>query len=87
LSRLLIGDGTSKKELTQSMKVKAKVGDRIHLEAERVGQHGRAGVVEEVLASEPLRLRVRWDDGHSSVVAPASGAALIESVSAPSKTG
>jgi hypothetical protein len=58
--------------------MKAKAGDRIVVEAEKVGQSTRTGVVEEVLASEPPRLRVRWDDGHSTVFAPTGGAARIE---------
>jgi hypothetical protein len=58
--------------------VKCEVGDRIRIESERVGQQPRAGVVEEVLMQDPPRLRVRWDDGHESIVAPASGAAMVE---------
>lgn len=48
--------------------MKAEVGDRIVVEAEKVGQSTRTGVVEEVLAPEPPRLRVRWDDGRSTKV-------------------
>ena len=58
--------------------MKAEVGDRIVVEAEKVGQSARTGVVEEVLAPEPPRLRVRWDDGRSTVFAPTAGAARIE---------
>ena len=58
--------------------MKAEVGDRIVVEAEKVGQSARTGIVEEVLAPEPPRLRVRWDDGHSTVIAPTAGAAKIE---------
>src|SRR5215467_3955150 len=58
--------------------MKAEVGDRIVVEAEKVGQSIRTGVVEEVLTPEPPRLRVRWDDGHSTVLAPTGGAAKIE---------
>ena len=58
--------------------MKCEVGDRIRIESERVGQQSRVGVVEEVLMQDPPRLRVRWDDGHQSVVAPASGAAVVE---------
>jgi hypothetical protein len=58
--------------------MKAEVGDRIVVEAEKVGQPTRTGVVEEVLASDPPRLRVRWEDGHTTVFAPAAGAATIE---------
>jgi hypothetical protein len=51
------------------------VGSRIILESEKVGQSGRSGIVEEVLAEMPLRLRVRWDDGRTSVLSPTAGAA------------
>ncbi len=58
--------------------MKAHAGDRIVVESERVAQPPRRGVVEEVIAAEPPRLRVRWDDGHTSVVAPEAGVARIE---------
>jgi len=58
--------------------MKAEVGDRIVVEAEKVGQATRTGVVEEVLRPDPPRLRVRWDNGHSTVLAPSGGAAMIE---------
>jgi Domain of unknown function (DUF1918) len=56
----------------------AKPGDRILVEAERVGQVPRSGVVEEVLAQHPPRYRVRWEDGHTTVFTPNAGAATIE---------
>ncbi|MET0205889.1 MAG: DUF1918 domain-containing protein, partial [Thermoleophilaceae bacterium] len=35
----------------------------------------RSGVVEEVLQGSPSpRYRIRWDDGHESIYAPAAGA-------------
>ena len=58
--------------------MKAHAGDRIVVESERVAQPPRRGVVEEVIAEKPPRLRVRWDDGHTSVVAPEAGVARIE---------
>jgi len=58
--------------------VKAHTGDRIVVESERVSQAPRRGIVEEILQDEPPRLRVRWDDGHTSIVAPAAGAVRIE---------
>jgi hypothetical protein len=54
------------------------VGDRIVVESEQAAQSGRAGVIEEVLADDPPRLRVRWDDAHTSIVAPPAGVARIE---------
>jgi uncharacterized protein DUF1918 len=58
--------------------VKAHAGDRIVVESERVEQPPRKGVVEEVVQENPPRLRVRWDDGRTSVFAPAAGVARIE---------
>jgi hypothetical protein len=58
--------------------MRAHAGDRIVVESERVTQPPRRGVVEEVMAEAPPRLRVRWDDGHTSVYAPAAGAVVIE---------
>ncbi|TML96640.1 MAG: DUF1918 domain-containing protein [Actinobacteria bacterium] len=57
--------------------MRAHAGDRIVVESERAAQPGRAGVVEEVLCEDPARVRVRWDDGHTSVLTPSAGAASI----------
>jgi hypothetical protein len=40
-----------------------------------VSQPGRAGVIQEVLGEHPPRVRVLWEDGHSSILTPAAGAA------------
>jgi len=56
----------------------AGVGDRIVVESERAAQSGRAGVIEEVLAHDPPRFRVLWDDGHTSIFTPTAGVARIE---------
>jgi hypothetical protein len=58
--------------------VKAHAGDRIVVESERVTQPPRKGVVEEVMAEDPPRLRVRWDDGHTTIFSPQAGAVSIE---------
>jgi Domain of unknown function (DUF1918) len=58
--------------------VTVHVGDKITIESERAHQSGRAGLVEEVLSEQPQRLRVRWDDGRTSIFAPAAGAARFE---------
>jgi hypothetical protein len=55
----------------------ARVEDRIVVESERAAQSGRAGVIEEVLAQDPPRFRVRWDDGRTSIFAPSAGVARI----------
>ena len=56
----------------------AKVGDRIVIESEKVGQHDREGVILQVFDS-PLGVnyRVHWDDGHESEIRPRLGSARI----------
>jgi Domain of unknown function (DUF1918) len=60
-----------------------KVGDTIVIEAERATASGRRGVIEEVLQEQPPRYRVRWQDGHTSILAPAAGSARIEQKKRP----
>ena len=66
--------------------MKAHVGDRIAVESERVTQPPRRGVVEEVIQEEPQRLRVRWDNGHETIFAPAAGVARVEQQKRQTKT-
>lgn len=55
----------------------ANVGDRIVVESEKALQPSRSGVIEEVLGEAPQRLRVRWEDGRTSILSPTAGAARI----------
>ena len=48
-----------------------KSGDRVAAETESTERHPRCGTIEEVIA--PGRYRIRWEDGHESVVTPAAG--------------
>jgi hypothetical protein len=62
-----------------------RVGSRIKVEAESTEQAPRTGVIEEVLSEAPSpRCRIRWDDGHESIYAPAAGAMLADR---PPETG
>ncbi len=70
----------------EEVSMKAHVGDRIAVESERVAQPPRRGVVEEVMQEEPQRLRVRWDDGHETIFAPAAGVASVEKPKRQTKT-
>jgi Domain of unknown function (DUF1918) len=54
------------------------VGNRIVVAGERVDRPPRTGSIDMVLAPDPPRYRVRWDDGRTTIIAPASGAASIE---------
>jgi hypothetical protein len=55
----------------------AEVGDRVVLETERVDRPHRTGVVEEILDLDRPRYSIQWDDGHRSIVSPASGALQV----------
>jgi hypothetical protein len=55
-----------------------KVGDTIVIESERASSTGRRGVIESVVREQPPRYEVRWEDGHTSVLAPSAGCAQIE---------
>ncbi len=65
--------------------MRAHVGDRIVVESERAGQAGRTGVVEEILREDPLRVRVQWDDGHTTVLTPSAGSASITAAATETK--
>jgi len=47
------------------------VGERVELESEKVGVEPRRGVVTEVAGDH---VRVRWDDGHETLIVPGAGA-------------
>ena len=56
-----------------------KVGDRISLDAKKVGQPRRGGVVKDVRQGlSGVRLEIEWDDGVRSVLAPGAGVLLVE---------
>jgi uncharacterized protein DUF1918 len=55
-----------------------RVGDRVTLESERIGQAAREGEILEVLgAGEGVHYRVRWEDGHESTFFPSVGSIAI----------
>ncbi len=55
--------------------MEAKVGDRLVIEGEKVGQGRRTGEVLRVEGGPPSRrLWVRWEDGHESLFIPGPGA-------------
>jgi uncharacterized protein DUF1918 len=53
------------------------VGDTVVIESERFDASGRRGEIEEVFQEQPPRYRVRWQDGHTSILAPSAGSARI----------
>jgi hypothetical protein len=63
--------------------MKAEAGATIVVESEKATQPQRRGVIQEVLAEDPARYRVRWEDGKETILAPAAGAARIEEPATP----
>jgi hypothetical protein len=62
----------------------AKVGDRIIVESEKVGQRDRSGEILEIIDSPyGVGYRVQWEDGHESTFRPSAGSARIESQEPP----
>jgi hypothetical protein len=56
----------------------AKLGDRIVVESQKVGQAAREGEILEVVASTfGIRYEVRWADGHVSTFSPSGGSVRI----------
>jgi Domain of unknown function (DUF1918) len=58
----------------QKQPAQAKRGDVIVIESEKVGSPPREGEVLEILQGQvSVSYRVRWQDGHESVIAPGAG--------------
>jgi hypothetical protein len=54
------------------------VGDWIIAESERVGQPAREGEILEVIEGPTsVRYRVRWADGHESILTPSVGSTKV----------
>ena len=63
----------------------AEVGDLIVIAGHRVGEAERTAEILEVLGEVPNeRFRVRWDDGHESVLRPGSDATALRVANRPS---
>jgi hypothetical protein len=56
----------------------ANQGDRIVIESRKVGGGRKSGeVVEVIVASSGQHYRIRWDDGHESIVYPSTDAYVV----------
>jgi hypothetical protein len=73
----LASKGTIRPEQEDEPEMSIHAGDRIVVESEKVAQPSRSGVIEEVLQEDPPRVRVRWEDGHTSILTPSAGAARV----------
>jgi hypothetical protein len=65
--------------LAEPMSVEnARRGDRIVIDSAQVGSPAREGEILRVMAGElSVSYRVRWADGHESVISPGAGVARI----------
>lgn len=59
------------------MHMDVKSGDTIEVHSRQVGGAVRRGVVKDVIDTEPLELRVEWEDGHESTLYPHAGMARV----------
>jgi hypothetical protein len=67
-------DSGSKRAATAT----ARAGDLIVIDSSKVGSPPREGEVLEVIQGEArVSYRVRWPDGHESLIAPDSGSARL----------
>ena len=56
----------------------AHVGDRIFVESRKVGGGRKTGEIVEVIeGSGGHHYRIRWDDGHESIVYPSTDAFVV----------
>ena len=59
--------------------LEATIGDRVSLDAKKVGQARRGGVVLDVSQGlSGIRYQIRWDDGHESFITPGAGVLIVE---------
>jgi Domain of unknown function (DUF1918) len=62
-----------------------EVGDRVTAESESTERVPRTGTIREVLRTAPMpRYRIEWDDGRTTIYAPAAGALSPARESTPS---
>ena len=60
--------------------MEATIGDRVSLDAKKVGQARRGGVVLDVSQGlSGVRYQIRWDDGRESFITPGAGVLIVES--------
>jgi hypothetical protein len=59
--------------MTSKQQLRGRKGDRVLVEAHKVGAAARSGKILEVLGTAGAeRYRIKWQDGHESVCAPSS---------------
>jgi hypothetical protein len=73
----------AKKTTSTSAPAPARKGDLIVIDSSKVGSPAREGEVLEVIQGQiSVSYRVRWPDGHQSLIAPGLGSARVVPASA-----
>ncbi len=53
--------------------MQVKPGDTIEIPSNKVDVPPRRGKAERIIQEDPLKLEVRWEDDHISILEPAGG--------------
>ena len=70
--------------MTKEMSAEVLAGDRVEIVGHRVGDASRGGEIVEVLGAAPNQhFRIRWQDGHMSLLYPSSDVAVIHQKAPP----
>jgi hypothetical protein len=68
--------------------MQAKIGNRVSIDAKKVGQPRRIGVIRSVTKGiSGIRYQIRWEDGHESMISPGAGNLTVESGNGKSRSG
>jgi Domain of unknown function (DUF1918) len=69
---------TAKKPTALRSRMEPRPGDQIVIDSTKVGSSPREGEVLEIIQGQvSVSYRVRWTDGHQTLIAPARGTARI----------
>lgn len=58
--------------------MQVKAGDVIEIDSNKVGTPPRRGTVVTVKQEDPLKIEVRWADGHLSVIEPRGSLRVVQ---------
>jgi hypothetical protein len=82
-AKKMMGKGTAKKATAKKASVqqgivKARKGDLIVIDSSQVGSPPREGEVLSIIHGEmSVSYRVKWADGHETLISPAAGSVRI----------
>ncbi|MDQ4131254.1 MAG: DUF1918 domain-containing protein [Actinomycetota bacterium] len=71
------GDSLAAARSPRRVDMNVRAGDVIEIPSNKVDQPPRRGTVQEVMQAEPLKIEVRWEDGHLSIFEPMGGSLRV----------